>query len=74
MIRFFQDAAAFIVLRFALAAMGHPGERLKPRASLPTVEAAEAQSWHAGWWTGIAVGFVNGVGVAVLVFTSGVLA
>ncbi len=73
MIRFFQDAAAFIVLRIALAVMGHPGERIKPRASLPTVEAADAQSWRHGWWCGIAVGFVNGLGFAALVFSSGVL-
>ena len=74
MLRFIQDAAAFIVLRAALAVMGHPGERLKPRAGLPTIEAADAQSWSAGWWSGIAVGFINGLGVAALVFTSGVLA
>jgi hypothetical protein len=73
-IRFFQDAAAFVALRFALAVMGHPGERLKPRANFPTVESAEAQSWHTGWWTGIAVGFVNGAGLVALLFSSGVLA
>jgi hypothetical protein len=38
------------------------------------VESAEAQSWHTGWWTGIAVGFVNGAGLVALLFTSGVLA
>ena len=45
-----------------------------PRASFPApaappaVEQAAAHEWAAGWWGGIAVGFVNGVAAAVLYF------
>lgn len=44
---------------------------LRPlRASeLPNVECskAEAKSWFSGWWHGIAIGFVIGLGAAVVV-------
>ncbi len=40
------------------------------RASeLPNVscQKAEAKSWFSGWWHGIAIGFVIGLGAAVVV-------
>jgi len=71
---FIQQIAAFVALRFALAVMGHPGAKPKPRASLPTVESTEAQSWFSGWWHGLPVGAVIGAGVVAVLFSSGVLA
>lgn len=35
-------------------------------ASLPDPEAPAARAWAQGWWAGIAVGAVCGLGVAVL--------
>ncbi len=44
------------------------------RHALPDLESREASSWFAGWWHGIAVGSVIGVGLTVVLFTSGVVA
>ncbi len=45
-----------------------------PRHALPDVEQREASSFFEGWWSGIAVGSVIGVGLTVVLFTSGVMA
>lgn len=46
-----------------------PFKRMPKAEPLPTVECAqlEAEAWRAGWWQGIAVGLVIGLGVAVVV-------
>ena len=47
-----------------------PLKRMRKAEPLPTVECTqlEAQAWRAGWWQGIAVGFVIGLGAATLAF------
>lgn len=40
--------------------------RLRKPAPLPTVQGATASAWAAGWYTGLAVGTVTGLGLAVL--------
>lgn len=40
---------------------------------LPDLEFREAASWFNGWWHGICVGAVIGIGLTTIVFTSGVL-
>jgi hypothetical protein len=42
-------------------------KRLEQPAPMPTVTKAEAQSWFAGWWNGIAVGIIIGAAVAAIV-------
>lgn len=46
-----------------------PFKRMRKAEPLPTVECSqlEATAWRAGWWQGIAVGFVIGLGAAVVV-------
>lgn len=39
--------------------------KLRP---LPHVERVEHFAWREGWWQGIAVGFVIGVCIAVILF------
>ena len=46
--------------------------RLKLRPA-PDLEHREAASFFSGWWCGISVGSVIGIGLATLFFTSGVL-
>ena len=43
-------------------------KRMRKAEEPPTVECTqlEAIAWRAGWWQGIAVGFVIGAGVAVV--------
>lgn len=45
-----------------------PWKRMKKAAPLPLVESTEleAKSWFAGYWHGIALGFVIGAGFAVV--------
>lgn len=45
-----------------------PLKRMRKASPLPTVQCTEleAQAWSAGWWQGIAVGFVIGLGAAVV--------
>ena len=38
---------------------------MKPTA-LPVVEQAAQREWAAGWYSGMAVGLINGVALAVL--------
>jgi hypothetical protein len=44
-------------------------KRMRKAAPLPQVECTQQDSlhWRAGWWQGIAVGFVIGLGAAVVV-------
>lgn len=46
-----------------------PWKRLRKASPLPQVECteSEANAWRAGWWQGIAVGIVLGLGAAVVV-------
>ena len=40
-----------------------------PRPAPPSaVEQAAAREWAAGWWGGIAVGFVNGLGASAILW------
>lgn len=45
-----------------------PLKRMRKAEALPTVECSELEAiaWRAGWWQGIAVGFVIGAGLAVV--------
>lgn len=45
-----------------------PFKRMRKAEELPTVQCTqlEAIAWRAGWWQGIAVGFVIGAGLAVV--------
>lgn len=38
---------------------------MKP-TPLPEIADRPKRAWAAGWWAGIAVGFINGLGFAVL--------
>lgn len=38
---------------------------MKP-TTLPVVEQAAQREWAAGWYSGMAVGLINGVALAVL--------
>ena len=40
--------------------------RLHAPTPLPEPEASAAHAWAQGWWSGIAVGAVCGLGLAVL--------
>lgn len=42
-------------------------KRLTPRAELPSPTEDARASFLSGWWSGIAIGFINGVGAAVIV-------
>ena len=42
-------------------------KRLTPRAELPSPTEDARASFLSGWWSGIAIGFVNGIGAAVIV-------
>lgn len=46
-----------------------PWKRLRKASPLPQVECTEqeARQWFSGWWHGIAIGFVVGLGAAVAV-------
>lgn len=53
---------SFITITFTrLRKLGRP-------SPLPDISKAEARSWAAGWWAGIAVGLVNGIGLAVFLY------
>lgn len=41
--------------------------RLGAPSRIPTVQQAAQVEWAAGWWAGIVVGFVIGLGAAVLI-------
>jgi len=41
-------------------------KRLTPRAELPSPTEDARASFLSGWWAGIAIGFINGVGAAVI--------
>jgi hypothetical protein len=45
-----------------------PWKRMKKAAPLPVVECSEmeARQFFSGWWHGIAIGFVIGAGLAVV--------
>lgn len=40
---------------------------LPPPSPLPTVADDPRRAWSHGWWAGIAVGAINGIGGAVLI-------
>lgn len=40
---------------------------LAPPRDLPTAADEPRRAWANGWWSGIAVGVINGLGAAVLV-------
>lgn len=40
--------------------------RLPMPKPLPVVTEQEARQWFSGWWNGIAIGLVSGVGIGVL--------
>lgn len=40
--------------------------RLHHPEPLPELADAPRAAWHSGWWAGIAVGTVSGMGIAVL--------
>ena len=42
-------------------------KRLTPRAELPSPTEDARAAFLNGWWTGIAIGVINGIGAAVLV-------
>lgn len=50
----------------SLNILNTPTVKKAPPAPLPDVTRAEAQSWFAGWWYGIAVGAICGAAVGVL--------
>lgn len=39
---------------------------MKPRSNLPHITDSPKSAFLAGWWAGLAVGAVNGLGFAVL--------
>lgn len=69
------DGAMYCVIRMAQALMEDDARPAKPLKAkpLPDLEGREASSFFEGWWTGIAVGAVIGVGLTVVLFTSGVM-
>ena len=71
------DTVMYCVIRMAEELMsdddGRPAKPLKAKP-LPELEQREAASWFNGWWCGTGVGAVIGVGLTVILFTSGVLA
>ena len=41
---------------------------MKPRQSLPCVTDEPKAAFLSGWWAGIAVGMVNGLAIALIVW------
>ena len=40
--------------------------RMRKPTALPPVDSAAAREWASGWYAGMLVGIVNGLGLAVL--------
>lgn len=44
---------------------------LKPRLQvrdLPQLEASANYAWREGWWQGLSIGLITGLGLAVILF------